>query len=56
MKGWVILQQLVPLIEARLASGTWPRTVPAVNELPPNQAMPARRIEFNCQQPQRATR
>lgn len=56
MKGWVILQQLVPLIEARLASGTWPRTVPPVDELPPNQAMPARRIEFNCQPPQRATR
>lgn len=28
MKAWIIVQQLVPLIEQRLASGTWPKPVP----------------------------
>ena len=31
LKAWVILQQLVQIIEQRLASGTWPKPVP----LPP---------------------
>ncbi len=34
MKGWVILQQLVPLIEARLKSGAWPKPQPAMDGQP----------------------
>ena len=57
MKGWVILQQLVPLIEARLASGAWPKTLPAMDpamppamdDVPAVFKTPPRRIEVNCQ-------
>lgn len=51
MKGWVILQQLVPLIEARLASGAWPKTPPAMDDVPPVFKTPPRRIEVNCPRP-----
>lgn len=51
MKGWVILQQLVPLIEARLKSGAWPRTLPATDEVPTVFKTPPRRIEVNCPKP-----
>jgi hypothetical protein len=50
MKGWVILQQLVPLIEARLASGAWPKPQPAMDATPPVLKTPPRRIEFTCPQ------
>ena len=50
MKGWVILQQLVPLIEARLKSGTWPKPQPAMDSAPPWLKTPPRRIEVNCKQ------
>jgi hypothetical protein len=48
MKGWVILQQLVPLIEARLKSGAWPKPQPAMDSSPPWFRTPPRRIEVSC--------
>jgi hypothetical protein len=48
MKGWVILQQLVPLIEARLKSGAWPKPQPEMDSAPPWFRTPPRRIEVNC--------
>jgi len=30
LKAWVVLQQLVPIIEKRLASGAWPKPVPVM--------------------------
>jgi hypothetical protein len=48
MKAWVVLQQLVPLIEQRLASGAWPKAVTGP-DLPAPTYTP-RRITFDCRQ------
>jgi hypothetical protein len=46
--GWVMLQQLVPLIEQRLASGAWPRDVPAMTGPHPAFRTPPRLTTFTC--------
>ena len=48
LRAWIILQQLVPLIEARLVSGAWPRAVPAMPDNHPAFNAPARLITFDC--------
>lgn len=49
LRAWIAMQQLVPLIEARLASGEWPRPVP--DDMPdrhPAFVVPPRTITFDC--------
>ena len=51
MQGWVVFQALVPLIEQRLASHAWPRTVTDMPDVhpaftvPPRPRSPSRRNE-----------
>ncbi len=50
--GWVMFNQLVPLIEQRLAAGVWPRPAPEISnpeaDLHPAFPAPPRLITFNC--------
>ena len=55
LRAWIILQQLVPLIEARLASGAWPRAVPAMPDNHPAFDALARLITFDCRSPEPET-
>ena len=48
LRAWIEMQQLVPVIEKRLASGTWPQAVPAMGDPPPIFSTPPRLITFNC--------
>ena len=49
MHGWVVFQQLVPIIEKRLASGAWPRPAPVMGEVHPAFVVAPRQITFECQ-------
>lgn len=51
LRAWIELQQLVPLIENRLASGAWPHAVPAMGDTHPAFAQPPRQITFDCKKP-----
>lgn len=48
LKAWIILQQLIPIIEQRLASGAWPKPVPAMPAVHPAFRMPPRELTFEC--------
>jgi hypothetical protein len=48
LKAWVILQQLVAIIEQRLASGAWPKPVPAMADAHPGFAAKPRQITVDC--------
>jgi hypothetical protein len=45
-RAWVVLQQLIPVIEQRLASGAWPKPLP--KETPALPTFAPRRIALNC--------
>jgi hypothetical protein len=49
LQAWVVLQQLIPLVERHLAKGDWPRPVP--NDMPPLPTFQPRRISFDCKAP-----
>lgn len=48
-RAWVVLQQLIPVIEQRLASGAWPRPLP--REAPPLPTFTPRRVAVDCRKP-----
>jgi hypothetical protein len=48
MQGWVMFEQLVPLIEQRLASGAWPRTVTDMPDRHPAFGVPPRLVPLSC--------
>jgi hypothetical protein len=48
LKAWVVLQQLVPIIEQRLASGAWPKPVPAMGDSHPAFAAKPRQVAVDC--------
>lgn len=48
LKAWVVFQQLIPLIEQRLASGAWPKPVPAMGDTHPAFAAKPRQIAIDC--------
>jgi hypothetical protein len=48
MHAWIVFLQLVPIIEQRLASGTWPKPVPPMAPTHPTFAVPPRLISFDC--------
>lgn len=52
LRAWIVMQQLVPIIQANLASGAWPRSPPpAQPATPPIFASEPRLITFDCVQP-----
>ena len=48
LRAWIMLQQLVPVIEARLGSGAWPKPPPEMGTTHPAFTRPPRRITFTC--------
>lgn len=48
-RAWVVLQQLIPVIERRLASGAWPK--PLAKNTPPLPTFTPRRIAVDCKKP-----
>ena len=46
LRGWVVLQELIPLIEKRLADKSWPRQLAAPE--PPLPTYTPRHITFSC--------
>jgi hypothetical protein len=48
MQGWVVFEALVSLIEQRLASGTWPRTVTDQPDVHPAFIVPPRLVPVDC--------
>jgi hypothetical protein len=48
LRAWIELQQLVPIIEQKLASGAWPRAVPPMPAEHPAFTVPPRLIKFDC--------
>jgi hypothetical protein len=48
LQAWVTFLYLVPLIEQRLASGTWPKPVPQMPATHPAFAVPPRLIGVDC--------
>lgn len=51
LQAWVVAQQLVPLIERRLASGAWPKAVPEMPDIHPALTKGYRRAVFPCGSP-----
>jgi hypothetical protein len=45
-RAWVVLQQLIPVIERHLANGDWPRPQP--KQAPPLPTFTPRRIALDC--------
>lgn len=50
LKAWVAFQQLVPLIEKRLASGAWPRPAPTMPDAHPAFAEKPRQVTVDCRE------
>lgn len=48
LRAWIVFQQLLAIIESRLASGAWPRKLPEVGDAHPAFAVPPRTITFDC--------
>ncbi|MFO1080241.1 MAG: hypothetical protein U1E23_06365 [Reyranellaceae bacterium] len=49
LRAWVFLQGLVPLVEAHLKSGAWPRALPPT--VAPAPSFKPREITFDCRPP-----
>jgi hypothetical protein len=48
LRAWIVFQQLLPIIESRLASGAWPREPPEMGDTHPAFAIKPRTITFDC--------
>ena len=48
LKAWVVVQQLIPVIEQRLASGAWPKPVPPMGDVHPAFAAKPRQLAIDC--------
>jgi hypothetical protein len=51
MQAWAVLQQLLPIIEKRLASGAWPKPMPVMGDTHPAFTVEPRQITFECKSP-----
>lgn len=51
LRAWIVFTQLLPIIEKRLASGAWPKPVPAMDDVHPAFMTPPREITFDCKAP-----
>ena len=48
LHAWIVLQELVPFIEKRLATGQWPRPPPVDSGPPPEPSYAPTEIAFDC--------
>jgi len=48
LMAWIVLQELVPIVDKRLASGAWPKPVPAMSETHPAFTKAPREMTFTC--------
>lgn len=48
LRAWIVFQQLIPIIEQRLASGAWPKPVQVMGDTHPAFTVPPRKVTFNC--------
>jgi len=48
LHGWVVFQQLLPVVEKHLADGSWPKPIPPEQPLP---TFESRKITLNCSAP-----
>ncbi|MDP1839292.1 MAG: hypothetical protein Q8N31_03230 [Reyranella sp.] len=53
LQGWVVFQELLPLVEKKLASGAWPKADPGAGmpAVHPAFATPPRELNFTCKVP-----
>lgn len=53
VRAWVVLQELLPLVEKKLASGAWPKADPGAGmpSVHPAFATPPRELDFTCKAP-----
>jgi len=49
LRAWIVFQQLLPVIEKKLASGEWPKPVPGMPETHPALSVAPRELTFDCQ-------
>ena len=49
LRAWIVFQQLLPIIEKKLASGAWPKAVPEMGDSHPAFKVPPREVTFQCQ-------
>src|SRR5262249_7912798 len=55
MQAWVMLQQIVPLTERRLASGVWPKPAAAMGKHHPAFEAKPREMTIDCHGPMRTS-
>jgi hypothetical protein len=48
LRAWIVFQQLLPIIEKKLASGAWPKPVPEMGDSHPAFQVPPREVTFQC--------
>jgi hypothetical protein len=48
LHAWIVFQDLVPLVEAKLASKSWPRQRPRLERIPPEALFTPREIKLEC--------
>jgi hypothetical protein len=48
LRAWIVFQQLLPVIEKKLASGAWPKPVPEMGDSHPAFRIPPREVTFQC--------
>ena len=48
LRAWIVFQQLLPIIESKLAIGEWPRPAPDRGDTHPAFATKPRQITFDC--------
>jgi hypothetical protein len=52
MRAWIVLQEILPIIEKQLASGAWPKPPPLMGDTHPAFAVAPRLITFDCKAPE----
>jgi len=48
LRAWIVFQQLLSVIEKKLASGAWPKPVPVMGDSHPAFKVPPREVTFQC--------
>ena len=48
MQAWVVLQQLLPIVQKHLASGAWPKPAPIMGDTHPAFKVEPRQVTFEC--------
>ncbi len=48
LRAWIVLQQLVPVIEKKLSAGEWPQPVASMGDSHPAFRVPPREVRLNC--------